>query len=94
MTAAACSSVHGLAGLFWIDAAIAAACVPVTLAAVEESLYLNRSRSIDDRRHDPRSLWLSVPIILGAEQGQRLGLDVARDARILRRGRDRDRCCS
>ena len=37
----------GWQGLFWIDAAVAAACVPVTLRAVEESRDPNRSRSID-----------------------------------------------
>ena len=37
----------GWQGLFWIDAAIAAACVPLTLATVEESRDPNRPRSID-----------------------------------------------
>jgi EmrB/QacA subfamily drug resistance transporter len=37
----------GWQGLFWIDAAIAAACVPVTLAKVAESRDPHRSRSID-----------------------------------------------
>ena len=37
----------GWQGLFWIDAAIAAACVPLTLATVQESRDPNRSRSID-----------------------------------------------
>src|SRR3954447_10493073 len=37
----------GWQGLFWIDAAIAAACIPVTLARVQESRDPNRSRSID-----------------------------------------------
>ena len=37
----------GWQGLFWIDAAIAAACIPLTLAKVEESRDPNRSRSID-----------------------------------------------
>jgi EmrB/QacA subfamily drug resistance transporter len=37
----------GWQGLFWIDAAIAAACIPVTFAAVKESRDPNRSRSID-----------------------------------------------
>ena len=37
----------GWQGLFWIDAAIAAACVPLTLATVKESSDPNRSRSID-----------------------------------------------
>ena len=33
--------------LFWIDAAVAAACVPLTLARVQESRDVNRSKSID-----------------------------------------------
>ena len=37
----------GWQGLFWIDAAIAAACIPVTLKRMTESNDPNRSRSID-----------------------------------------------
>ena len=37
----------GWQGLFWIDAAIAAACVPLTLATVRESSDPDRPRSID-----------------------------------------------
>jgi EmrB/QacA subfamily drug resistance transporter len=37
----------GWQGLFWIDAAIAAACIPLTIARVEESRDLKRSKSID-----------------------------------------------
>src|SRR3954468_7683009 len=37
----------GWQGLFWIDAAIAAGCIPLTLARVQESRHPNRSRSID-----------------------------------------------
>jgi MFS family permease len=37
----------GWQGLFWIDAAIAAACIPLTLATVQESKDPHRSRSID-----------------------------------------------
>src|SRR4029453_17240108 len=37
----------GWEGLFWIDAAIAACCIPVTLRAIEESRDPNRPRSID-----------------------------------------------
>src|SRR5689334_9043949 len=37
----------GWQGLFWIDAAIAAACIPLTLASVKESRDPHRSRSID-----------------------------------------------
>src|SRR3954451_17265511 len=37
----------GWQGLFWIDAAIAAVCIPITLKSVAESRDPNRSRSID-----------------------------------------------
>ena len=37
----------GWQGLFWLDAAIAAACVPLTLFKVAESRDPNRSKSID-----------------------------------------------
>src|SRR4051812_40303697 len=37
----------GWQGLFWVDAAIAAACIPLTLATVQESNDPGRSRSID-----------------------------------------------
>jgi EmrB/QacA subfamily drug resistance transporter len=37
----------GWQGLFWIDAAIAAACIPLTLATVKESRDPDRPRSID-----------------------------------------------
>jgi EmrB/QacA subfamily drug resistance transporter len=37
----------GWQGLFWIDAAIAAVCIPVTLLTVRESRDPHRSRSID-----------------------------------------------
>ncbi len=37
----------GWQGLFWIDAAIAAVCVPITLTMVKESRDPNRPRSID-----------------------------------------------
>lgn len=37
----------GWQGLFWIDAAIAAVCIPVTLATVPESRDPNRPRSLD-----------------------------------------------
>ena len=41
------ASTLGWQGLFWIDAVIAAACVPITLLAVQESSDPNRPRSID-----------------------------------------------
>jgi MFS family permease len=37
----------GWQGLFWIDAAIALACVPLTLKGVAESRDRDRGRSID-----------------------------------------------
>jgi EmrB/QacA subfamily drug resistance transporter len=37
----------GWQGLFWIDAAIAAVCIPLTIATVQESSDPNRPRSID-----------------------------------------------
>jgi EmrB/QacA subfamily drug resistance transporter len=37
----------GWQGLFWIDAAVAAACIPLTLATVQESSDPDRPRSID-----------------------------------------------
>jgi EmrB/QacA subfamily drug resistance transporter len=37
----------GWQGLFWIDAAIAAVCIPLTIATVQESRDPNRPRSID-----------------------------------------------
>jgi EmrB/QacA subfamily drug resistance transporter len=41
------ASTIGWQGLFWIDAIIAAACVPLTFVAVRESSDPNRPRSID-----------------------------------------------
>jgi EmrB/QacA subfamily drug resistance transporter len=39
--------VTGWQGLFWVDAAIAAACIPITLLTVQESRDPNASQSID-----------------------------------------------
>ena len=44
----------GWQGLFWIDAAIAAACIPLTIATVQESRDPNRPRSIDFEAELPR----------------------------------------
>ena len=71
----------GWQGLFWIDAAIAAVCIPVTLRSVAESRDPDRSRSID---------WAGTVARRGraradrarAQQGQRLGLDVGGHARL------------
>jgi EmrB/QacA subfamily drug resistance transporter len=62
----------GWQGLFWIDAAIAACCVPVTLRAIEESRDATRVRSID---------WLGTvlvatilgPLILALSKGSEWG---------------------
>ena len=62
----------GWQALFWIDAGIAALCVPLTLRRVEESLDPNRSRSID---------WLGTflvaailaPFILAVSKGSEWG---------------------
>jgi EmrB/QacA subfamily drug resistance transporter len=62
----------GWQGLFWIDAAIAACCIPVTLRAIEESRDTTRVRSID---------WLGTvlvatilgPLILALSKGSEWG---------------------
>ena len=62
----------GWQALFWIDAAIAALCIPITLRTVEESSDPTRSRSID---------WLGTvlvaavlaPLILGVSEGSDWG---------------------
>ncbi|GIJ72637.1 MFS transporter [Virgisporangium ochraceum] len=64
--------VTGWQGLFWIDAAVAAVCVPVTLRTVSESRDPERPRSID---------WLGTglvaailaPFILAVSQGPAWG---------------------
>ena len=58
----------GWQGLFWIDAAIAAACVPVTLFMVKESSDPNRSRSIDWAGTALIAVIL-VPVILALSEG-------------------------
>ena len=62
----------GWQGLFWIDAAIAAACIPLTLRSLGESRDPSRSRSID---------WLGTlliaailgPLILALSEGSDWG---------------------
>ena len=62
----------GWQGLFWIDAAIAAICIPITIATVRESRDPHRSRSID---------WLGtaliavilVPLVLALSEGTSWG---------------------
>jgi len=62
----------GWQGLFWIDAGIALACVPVTLRTVQESRDPNRSRSIDWAGTVLIALVLG-PIILALSKGNDWG---------------------
>ena len=58
----------GWQGLFWIDAVIAAACVPLTLAKVQESRDPDRARSIDYAGTLLIAVTL-VPLVLGFSKG-------------------------
>ncbi|MET8152720.1 MFS transporter [Actinoplanes sp. NPDC049668] len=58
----------GWQGLFWIDAAIAAALIPVTLSRVTESLDPHRSRSIDMAGTALIAVVL-VPLVLALSEG-------------------------
>jgi EmrB/QacA subfamily drug resistance transporter len=58
----------GWQGLFWIDAGIAAACVPLTLLKVEESRDPNRSKSIDFVGTALIAVIL-VPLVLALSEG-------------------------
>jgi EmrB/QacA subfamily drug resistance transporter len=62
----------GWQGLFWIDAVIAAACIPLTLARVQESRDPNRSRSIDFAGTALIAVIL-VPLVLGFSEGSNWG---------------------
>jgi MFS family permease len=62
----------GWQGLFWIDAGIALACVPVTLRTVQESRDPNRSRSIDWAGTVLIALVLA-PVILALSKGNDWG---------------------
>ena len=62
----------GWQGLFWIDAAVAAACIPLTLMTVAESRDPNRSRSIDWVGTVLIALVLS-PVILALSEGNDWG---------------------
>jgi EmrB/QacA subfamily drug resistance transporter len=62
----------GWQGLFWIDAAIAAACVPLTLATVQESRDPERPRSIDFAGTLLVALILA-PVILALSKGNDWG---------------------
>ncbi|HKP99908.1 MAG TPA: MFS transporter [Actinomycetes bacterium] len=58
----------GWQGLFWIDAAIAAACIPLTLFAVKESRDPDRPRSIDFAGTLLIAVIL-VPLVLALSEG-------------------------
>jgi len=62
----------GWQGLFWIDAAIAAACVPLTLSSVQESRDPNRPRSIDFLGSALIALALG-PVVLALSKGNDWG---------------------
>ncbi|GIH07578.1 MFS transporter [Rhizocola hellebori] len=62
----------GWQGLFWIDAAIAAACVPLTLITVGESKDPHRSKSIDYAGTILVAVVLA-PIIFGLTEGSTWG---------------------
>ena len=62
----------GWQGLFWIDAAIAAACIPVTVRTVQESRDPNRSRSIDYAGTALIAVIL-VPLVLALSEGSEWG---------------------
>src|SRR5689334_6700931 len=62
----------GWQGLFWLDAGIAAACVPLTLASVAESSDPTRSRSIDYAGTVLIAVVL-VPLVLALSKGNDWG---------------------
>jgi EmrB/QacA subfamily drug resistance transporter len=62
----------GWQGLFWIDAGIALACVPLTIATVQESRDPQRSRSIDFAGTFLIALALA-PIVLALSKGNDWG---------------------
>lgn len=62
----------GWQGLFWIDAAIAVGCVPLTLKTVQESSDPNRSRSIDYAGTVLIAVVL-VPLVLALSKGNDWG---------------------
>jgi MFS family permease len=62
----------GWQGLFWMDAAIAAACIPLTLMTVGESRDPNRPRSID-LAGTLLVAGILVPLVLALSEGGRWG---------------------
>jgi MFS family permease len=64
--------VTGWQGLFWIDAAVAAACIPLTVATVRESRDPTRPRSIDLAGTLLIAVIL-VPLVLALSEGSAWG---------------------
>jgi MFS family permease len=62
----------GWQGLFWIDAAVAAACIPLTLFTVQESRDANRSHSID-LAGTVLIAAIFVPLVLALSEGTSWG---------------------
>src|SRR6476661_7039307 len=62
----------GWQGLFWIDAAIAAACIPLTIRTVQESRDPSRARSIDFVGTILIAVIL-VPLVLALSEGANWG---------------------
>jgi EmrB/QacA subfamily drug resistance transporter len=62
----------GWQGLFWIDMAIAAACIPLTIFTVKESKDPNRSKSIDFLGTIMIAVLL-VPLVLALSEGTSWG---------------------
>jgi MFS family permease len=62
----------GWQGLFWIDAGIAAACIPLTILTVRESRDPNRSKSIDFLGTIMIAVLL-VPLVLALSEGASWG---------------------
>ena len=73
--------ITGWQGLFWIDAAIAAACIPLTLATVKESRDAEPA-TVDRLRRDRADRRRAGSARAGVEQGVRLGLDLGLDSGV------------
>ena len=71
---AACSSIStGWQGLFWIDAAIAAACIPLTLATVEGVARPERARARSTSWGTVLIAVMLVPLVLALSEGSDWG---------------------
>jgi EmrB/QacA subfamily drug resistance transporter len=64
--------ITGWQGLFWVDACVAAVCVPITLSSVQESRDPNRSKSIDYFGTVLIAAIL-VPLVLALSEGDKWG---------------------